>query len=82
MKTPNAVVALTALCVRSGEKLPVELTIEEQMPVGPILGAATLDDAVEYFLSNTDTVCDIIEVRSFKVNGRELLHTFVGHRTN
>jgi hypothetical protein len=53
------------------------LTIEESMPVGPILRASTLDEAVRYFLSKTDVVAELHRVDSFKVNGHELLHTFL-----
>ena len=76
MPLPKGFVSVEALCLRPGDASPAVHTIEEFVPLGPILSAKTLNDALEYFLSKTDIVAEIEEVRSFKVNGRELLPTF------
>ena len=76
VNTPYVFVSVEALCLLPGDPSPTVRIIEEYMPVGPIFRAETLKEAVDYFLSMTDVTTNVQEVRSFKVNGHELLHTF------
>jgi hypothetical protein len=52
-------------------------TVEEPMALKEILNAPTLADAVKHFLANTDAVSDAAEVTSFRVDGREIIATFI-----
>jgi hypothetical protein len=77
VNSSNVFVSVEALCVRDGDTSSAIHTLEGHTPAGPILAAFTLDDAIQYFLCATDIIVDIREVRSFKVDGHELLHTFL-----
>jgi hypothetical protein len=77
VQSSKAFVSVIGVCRRSDGGSPAVQTIEEYMPVGPLLRAVTLNDALEYFISKTDAVAELQRVDSFKVNGHELLHTFI-----
>ena len=47
------------------------------MPLDEILTAPTLADAIEHFLRHTDIVTAAEDVRSFKVEGHEIIGTFI-----
>jgi hypothetical protein len=51
--------------------------IEERVPLKGILDAPTLADAVEHVLHHTDIVLEAEDVTSFKVDGHEIISTFI-----
>ena len=77
MSSPDVLVSVVGVCLRAEDSSPTVQTLEEYMSLTPLLTAVTLNEAIAYFLSNTDTVAEIQEVHSFKVDGHEFLHTFL-----
>jgi hypothetical protein len=47
------------------------------MPIGAILDTHTLSEAMELFIAHGDYQESILEVRSLKVGGREMIGTFL-----
>jgi len=46
-RSPRATVKIEALCRKADDPTPVLCTFEEQVPIGPILHARSIQDAVD-----------------------------------
>jgi hypothetical protein len=73
----SAVVRIEAMCRKARDKSPSMMVLEERMPVKVFLTATTIGEAMNYFIACTDLVEEIGEVRSLKVDGHELVRTFI-----
>ena len=73
----NVVVSLHARFTFPDGAKPRLTTVEEMMDVIGLLNAATLDDAVAYFLAHTNAATAAEDVRSLKIGGHEILRTFI-----
>ena len=65
--------------ISTGRESTAQTLIEEHMPMGGILRAVDLDEATGYFLSQSGHSHKFETIHSFKVNGHELIHTFLTH---
>jgi hypothetical protein len=70
-------IRIEALCTKLDGKPPTAMVVEESMPIAPVLQARTLAEATNYFLAQTDIVEAIDQVTSLKIDGHELLGTFM-----
>jgi len=70
-------VRIEATCVKLGGNRARPMVLEEKLDIAPILRAKTLSDATKYFISATGMVQTIADVRSFKIDGHEMLGTFI-----
>src|SRR6478672_10531869 len=73
----RATVSVTAIFTFPGESEMRRATIDEDVRVRPLLNAPTLRDAMTFFLAQTDVVLAADEIESFKINGHEILNTFI-----
>src|SRR4051812_36155836 len=73
----RASVSITAVFAFPGEREMRRATVDEYVKVKPLLNAPTLRDALTLFLAQTDVVLAASEVESFKINGHEILNTFI-----
>jgi hypothetical protein len=70
-------IRIEAMCTRLDGNPPKPMVVEESMPIAPILQARTVAEATNYFLGRSDVVSGIDKVTSLKIDGHELLGTFM-----
>jgi len=73
----RATVSVTAIFAFPGENDMRRATVDEYVRVRPLLNAPTLRDAMTFFLAQTDIVLAADAIESFKINGHEILNTFI-----
>jgi hypothetical protein len=73
----RATVSVTAIFAFPGETDMRRATVDEYVRVRPLLNAPTLRDAMTFFLAQTDVVLAADGIESFKINGHEILNTFI-----